>query len=65
MDQFSYQVYRAFLQYLYTDEVNLPPESALGEFPGTLVIFMYNKRQWNRSLLVEVLMYDKLSGGKD
>ncbi|GFG32082.1 hypothetical protein Cfor_08566 [Coptotermes formosanus] len=29
MDQFSYQVYRAFLQYLYTDEVNLPPESAL------------------------------------
>jgi len=36
MDQFSYQVYRAFLQYLYTDEVNLPPERALGEFPGTL-----------------------------
>jgi len=29
MDQFSYQVYRAFLQYLYTDEVNLPPERAL------------------------------------
>ncbi|XP_069687800.1 RCC1 and BTB domain-containing protein 1-like [Periplaneta americana] len=29
MDQFSYPVYHAFLQYLYTDEVNLPPESAL------------------------------------
>ncbi|XP_023712816.2 RCC1 and BTB domain-containing protein 1 [Cryptotermes secundus] len=29
MDQFSYVVYHAFLQYLYTDEVNLPPESAL------------------------------------
>jgi hypothetical protein len=32
MDQFSYVVYNAFLRYLYTDEVNLPPESALGEF---------------------------------
>jgi hypothetical protein len=32
MDEFSYVVYHAFLQYLYTDEVNLPPESALGEF---------------------------------
>jgi hypothetical protein len=31
MDQHSYPVYHAFLQYLYTDEVNLPPESALGE----------------------------------
>ena len=24
--QFSYSVYRAFLKYLYTDEVDLPPE---------------------------------------
>ncbi|KAK7864423.1 hypothetical protein R5R35_000463 [Gryllus longicercus] len=29
IDQFSHTVYRAFLQYLYTDEVNLSPESAL------------------------------------
>ncbi|KDR17139.1 RCC1 and BTB domain-containing protein 1-like isoform X2 [Zootermopsis nevadensis] len=29
MDHHSYLVYHAFLQYLYTDEVNLPPENAL------------------------------------
>lgn len=28
--QFSYPVYHAFLQYIYTDEVNLPPEDAIG-----------------------------------
>lgn len=28
--QFSYPVYRAFLQYLYTDEVDLLPEDAIG-----------------------------------
>ncbi|XP_043927003.1 RCC1 and BTB domain-containing protein 1 isoform X1 [Protopterus annectens] len=30
IDQFSYPVYRAFLEYLYTDDVNLPPEDAVG-----------------------------------
>ena len=30
IDQFSYAVYRAFLQYLYTDAVDLPPEDAIG-----------------------------------
>lgn len=30
IDQFSYPVYRAFLEYLYTDSVNLPPEDAVG-----------------------------------
>nr|CAD7459960.1 unnamed protein product [Timema tahoe] len=29
MNQYSYNVYRAFLEYLYTDQVSLPPESAL------------------------------------
>uniref|UniRef100_A0A8B9GYT0 RCC1 and BTB domain containing protein 2 n=1 Tax=Astyanax mexicanus TaxID=7994 RepID=A0A8B9GYT0_ASTMX len=28
--QFSYLVYRAFLEYLYTDTINLPPEDAIG-----------------------------------
>ncbi|GFY75775.1 RCC1 and BTB domain-containing protein 1 [Trichonephila inaurata madagascariensis] len=28
--QFSYPVYRAFLKFLYTDEVDLPPEDAIG-----------------------------------
>ncbi|XP_027003676.1 RCC1 and BTB domain-containing protein 2 isoform X4 [Tachysurus fulvidraco] len=28
--QFSYMVYRAFLEYLYTDTINLPPEDAIG-----------------------------------
>ena len=27
---FSYPVYRAFLHYLYTDQVDLPPEDAIG-----------------------------------
>lgn len=29
--QFSYMVYRAFLEYLYTDTINLPPEDAIGK----------------------------------
>lgn len=29
--QFSYLVYRAFLEYLYTDTINLPPEDAIGK----------------------------------
>ncbi|XP_047433036.1 RCC1 and BTB domain-containing protein 1 isoform X2 [Mugil cephalus] len=28
--QFSYSVYRAFLQFLYTDAIDLPPEDAIG-----------------------------------
>ncbi|KAM9836255.1 RCC1 and BTB domain-containing protein 1 [Aulostomus maculatus] len=28
--QFSYPVYRAFLQFLYTDAIDLPPEDAIG-----------------------------------
>lgn len=27
---YNYAVYRAFLQYLYTDKVDLPPEDAIG-----------------------------------
>ncbi|XP_014916266.1 RCC1 and BTB domain-containing protein 1-like [Poecilia latipinna] len=30
IDQFSYAVYRAFLQFLYTDNVELSPEDAIG-----------------------------------
>ncbi|XP_072116892.1 RCC1 and BTB domain-containing protein 2-like isoform X6 [Mobula birostris] len=30
IDQFSYPVYRAFLEYLYTDSVNVLPEDAIG-----------------------------------
>ncbi|XP_032831091.1 RCC1 and BTB domain-containing protein 1 isoform X1 [Petromyzon marinus] len=30
IEQFTYPVYRAFLQYLYTDTVSLPPEDAIG-----------------------------------
>ncbi len=28
---YSYPVYRAFLQYLYCDSVDLPPEDAIGQ----------------------------------
>lgn len=31
VNQFSYLVYRAFLEYLYTDTINLPPEDAIGK----------------------------------
>ncbi|XP_061925741.1 RCC1 and BTB domain-containing protein 1 isoform X2 [Entelurus aequoreus] len=30
VDQFSFPVYRSFLEFLYTDEVELPPEDAIG-----------------------------------
>ncbi|XP_036396582.1 RCC1 and BTB domain-containing protein 1 isoform X6 [Megalops cyprinoides] len=30
IDQFSYPVYRSFLEFLYTDNVDLPPEDAIG-----------------------------------
>uniref|UniRef100_A0A8C1B1A9 Regulator of chromosome condensation (RCC1) and BTB (POZ) domain containing protein 1 n=1 Tax=Cyprinus carpio carpio TaxID=630221 RepID=A0A8C1B1A9_CYPCA len=30
IDQFSYPVYRSFLEFLYTDSVDLPPEDAIG-----------------------------------
>lgn len=29
-NQFSYDVFKSFLRYLYTDEVDLPLENALG-----------------------------------
>lgn len=31
IDQFSYPVYRSFLEFLYTDSVELPPEDAIGQ----------------------------------
>lgn len=31
IDQFSYPVYRSFLEFLYTDHVELPPEDAIGQ----------------------------------
>uniref|UniRef100_A0AAZ3NND1 BTB domain-containing protein n=1 Tax=Oncorhynchus tshawytscha TaxID=74940 RepID=A0AAZ3NND1_ONCTS len=31
IDQFSYPVYRSFLEFLYTDNVDLPPEDAIGD----------------------------------
>ncbi|XP_070789239.1 RCC1 and BTB domain-containing protein 2 isoform X2 [Pituophis catenifer annectens] len=30
ISEFSYPVYRAFLEYLYTDSISLPPEDAIG-----------------------------------
>lgn len=30
IDQFSFPVYRSFLEFLYTDNVELPPEDAIG-----------------------------------
>ncbi|XP_019910220.1 RCC1 and BTB domain-containing protein 1 isoform X4 [Esox lucius] len=36
INQFPYPVYRAFLQFLYTDNVDLPPEDAIG--PGGVLL---------------------------
>uniref|UniRef100_A0A8C0SA14 RCC1 and BTB domain containing protein 2 n=1 Tax=Canis lupus familiaris TaxID=9615 RepID=A0A8C0SA14_CANLF len=35
MSEFSYPVYRAFLEFLYTDRVSLPPEEAVGGGRGS------------------------------
>lgn len=34
ISQFSYPVYRSFLEFLYTDHVELPPEDAIGQEPS-------------------------------
>ena len=44
--QFSYPVYRAFLQYLYTDHVHLQPEDAIGEYLATKQTV--NDRNWKK-----------------
>lgn len=31
IDEFSYNTYKAYLQYLYTDNVDMSPEEAVGE----------------------------------
>lgn len=42
INEFSYLVYRAFLEYLYTDTINLPPEEAIGEMNR---LIFYNNRE--------------------
>lgn len=32
VDEFSYITYKAYLQYLYTDRVDMSPEEAVGEY---------------------------------
>ena len=32
IDEFSYITYKAYLQYLYTDRVDMSPEEAVGEY---------------------------------
>ena len=35
---FSYKVFYAFIKYLYTDEVNMNPEDAIGKQYGVLMV---------------------------
>ena len=51
--QFSYPVYRAFLQYLYTDHVHLQPEDAIGEYLATKQ--KVNDRNWKKVPVVSVM----------
>lgn len=49
IDQFSYPVYRAFLEYLYTDSVDLPPEDAIGTADGPVVSESSIQKNWDRA----------------
>ena len=51
--QFSYPVYRAFLQYLYTDHVHLQQEDAIGEYLATKQ--KVNDRNWKKVPVVSVM----------
>ncbi len=50
--QFSYLVYRAFLEYLYTDTINLPPEDAIGKLDmGHNERTLDTRKLWSKSAL--------------
>lgn len=40
--KFSYDVYKAFLKYLYTDEIDLPLENMLGMYFIIFSLRLYN-----------------------
>lgn len=48
IDQFSFPVYRSFLEFLYTDNVELPPEDAIGQnhthTPSPMAVLIEYKR---------------------
>lgn len=52
IDQFSYPVYRAFLEYLYTDSVDLPPEDAIGTAEGPIVAESSSQKNWGRACTI-------------
>ena len=47
---FTYPVYKAFLQYLYTDEVDLPPEDAIGK-TGVYILHILEILAWVEKIL--------------
>lgn len=47
IDQFSYPVYRAFLEYLYTDSVDLPPEDAIGIAYAPIISESNIQKNWD------------------
>lgn len=55
IDQFSYPVYRAFLEYLYTDCVDLPPEDAIGIARGLIVLDSSLQANWGGGWRINVL----------
>ena len=42
-DEFSYNTYKAYLQYLYTDSVNMSPEEAVGKFVHNTLFYLLCK----------------------
>ena len=52
--QFSYPVYYAFLEYLYTDQVHLQPEDAIGESRDSSN-FVYLFFAVGESMLIDVV----------
>lgn len=51
IDQFSYPVYRSFLEFLYTDTVDLPPEDAIGKCRMNHTRFLLHLHTFNMHLM--------------
>jgi hypothetical protein len=59
---YSYTVFYAFLRYIYTDQVELPPEDAIGEFLNIIrnriwLIFLDSLFRFSISVIVRPIYY--------
>jgi RCC1 and BTB domain-containing protein len=59
--QFSYLVYRAFLYYLYSDEIDLPPEESLGLLDLAISYFEDRLKYKCEQLIKQSVMVDNVA----